>query len=181
MREWLNNASVSAFIGAFVAFILVIFTDARRRRRKLSQLRILVGDNREHALRKLETVKTNADMLRENRFVPAPIMRFPVDSIRQLRPEVIDLIKSDENRSIDALLYWMEAIDGLLDEAYAESRELIRLVQSNGSNQERVRRGEKMLQLYSEAEKNLGYLAAMLGHFCSRKFTAILDMRHEIQ
>jgi hypothetical protein len=181
MRDWLNNASVSAFIGAFVAFILVILTDARRRRRKLHQLRILIADCREHAVRKLETVKTNLEMLRENRFVPAPIMRFPVDSIRQLRPEVIDLIKSDENRSIDALFYWMEAIDGILDEAYEESRELVRVVEANGPNQERTRRGEKMLRLYSEAEKNLGYLTLMFESFASRKYDAILHLRHEIK
>jgi hypothetical protein len=181
MREWLNNASVSAFIGAFVAFILVILTDARRRRRKLTQLRILIVDNREHAIRKVETAKTGAAMLRENRFIPAPIMKFPVDSIRQLRPEVIDLIKSDENRSIDALLYWMEAIDALLEEAYLESRELMRLIETNGPNQDRMQRGEKMLRLYSEAEKNLGYLIAMFENFSSRTFTAILNLRHEIK
>ena len=180
MRDWLNNASVSAFIGAFVAFILVILTDARRRR-KLRQLRLLIADNREHALRKIETVKTNLEMLRENRFVPAPIMRFPVESIRQLRPEVIDLIKSDENRSIDALFYWIEAIDGLLDEAHEQSRELVRIVEANGPNHERNRRGEKMLSLYSEAEKNLGYLAGMFESFASRKFETILRFRHEIR
>jgi hypothetical protein len=181
LQDWLNNASVSAFLGAFVAFILVILTDARRRRRKLRQLRILINDNGEHASRKLQTVQTNLAMLRENRFVRAPVMKFPVDSLRQLRPEVIDLIKSEENRSIDALLYWMEATDGLLDEAYQESRELTRLAEAGGPNDERARRGERMLRLYTEAEKNLGHLSGMFKGFASRRFDTILNLRHEIK
>jgi|CXWL01.1.fsa_nt_gi hypothetical protein len=148
--EFLDNGSVAAFLGAFFAFLLVVATDFIRRRNKRARLRLLIRDNGEHATRKLETARTACDLLKDNNFIPSPVMKFPTETVRYLRLEVIDLLSSNENRCIDALLYWMEAIDGLFDEAYQESKILVSLAKNGASNGERTSSATYMLATYQE-------------------------------
>lgn len=179
--EILNNGSIAAFLGAFFAFLLVIATDSFRKRNKRNRLRLLIKDNGEHAIRKLETAKTAIDMLQNGKFVPAPIMRFPTETIRHLRLEVIDLLSSNENRCLDALLYWMEAIDGLFEEAYQDSKVLIGLVKGNASTDERNSKANFLLATYQEATKNLEFLKEMCANFYQKNYSAILDIKHPIK
>lgn len=179
--EILNNGSVAAFLGAFFAFLLVVATDSVRKRNKRDRLRLLINDNGEHATRKLETAKTACDLLQSNKFVPAPVVRFPTETIRHLRLEVIDLLSSDENRCLDALLYWMEAIDGLFDEAYLDSKALVKLVKRNASNEERTSKASYMFATYQEATKNLEFLREMCADFYKKNYSAILDIKHPIK
>ena len=179
--EILNNGSVAAFLGAFFAFLLVAATDSARKRDKRSRLRLLIKDNGEHASRKLQTAQTACDLLQNNKFMPAPIMRFPTETIRHLRLEVIDILSSDESRCLDALLHWMESIDGLFDEAFQESQILAELIKANASNDVRTGKASSMLATYQEAAKNLGLLKQMCSDFYRKKYSEILEMKIPIK
>ena len=109
MNEFFTNASVSAFIGAFSAFVLVIITDRRRLYRKRSVLRNVISDNGDHARFKLDSVQRNMEFVQNGRIISAPIMKFPTETIRTLQLEVIDILNANQNQAISALLYWMTA------------------------------------------------------------------------
>ena len=107
MLEFLNNGSVTAFVGAFAAFVLVMATDLRRRYRTRGLLRLLVSDNLDHARNKLEAVKMNrALFIEDRRITDAPIMRFPTQLIRDTQTQVLDLLSANEMQSTNVLLYW---------------------------------------------------------------------------
>lgn len=102
--DFFNNQSVGAFLGAFAAFGLVIINDRRRELRKVRNVKAEVEVNLANAQAKLETVRRNRALLREqNRVMPAPILKFNTAFIRQLSAEVLDRLTLDQRRAIDAL------------------------------------------------------------------------------
>ena len=178
--RFLNNASVAAFLGAFSALLLVVLNDWRRRRRSKNQIRYLVSDNLDHARVKLTSVQRNLEMLAENRFVPAPIMPFPIEALKNKQIEVIDLLDSNENRSLDALLYWMRAIDGLLEEYRSTANELRRAVELNTDNETRSRLGGRMKIDLQDAASNLEILISLCESYENGRYHEILEMVHPI-
>ncbi len=178
--KWLDNSSVAAFFGALFAFLLVTLNDWRRRLKSKQQIHYLVGDNLDHAQSKLRTVQVNLEMLAENRFVPAPVMRFSVAPLRAKQLEVIDLLDSNQNRSLDALIYWMEAIDGVLEDYRETAVELRRCVEENADNATRSRLGERMRTDLSDAARNLELFARLAESFVSRRYHEILEFQHPV-
>ena len=137
MSEFFAKASVSAFIGAFAAFVLVIVTDRRRLYRKRSVLRNVISDNRVHARFKLDSVQRNLEIVQGGRIVAAPIMQFLTETIRMLQLEVIDILDANQNQGISGLLYWMNAIDAQLDQAVIKAEALIALERRDPENDEK--------------------------------------------
>jgi hypothetical protein len=178
--QFLNNASVAAFLGAFSALLLIVLNDWRRRHRSKTQLRYLVSDNIDHARAKLTSVERNLAMLSDNQFVAVQIMPFPVLALKNKQIEVIDLLDSNENRGLDALLYWMEAIDGLLAEYRATANELRRAVESEADNAIRLRLAARMKTDLEDAQRNLGILIRLCESFVSGKYYEILEFQHPI-
>jgi len=77
LLNFLNNASVAAFVGAFAAFFLVIANDWRRNRRKMKLIKNEISLNRDHAKDKLETMTRNRSLVTEhNQIISAPIIKF---------------------------------------------------------------------------------------------------------
>jgi hypothetical protein len=178
--QFLNNASVAAFLGAFSALLLIVLNDWRRRHRSKTQLRYLVSDNIDHARAKLTSVERNLAMLSDNQFVAVQIMPFPVLALKNKQIEVIDLLDSNENRGLDALLYWMEAIDGLLAEYRATANELRRAVESEADNAIRLRLAARMKTDLEDAQRNLGILIRLCESFVSGKYYEILEFQHPL-
>jgi hypothetical protein len=128
MFEFLNNASVAAFIGAFAAFILVVLTDIRRRYRDRTLLRCLISNNLDIARKKLASIKMNRSILIEdNKITDAPFMPFSTQSIRDYQVRALDVLGTEEKQSLDAIMYWMESIDGLIASATSIAIQLILL------------------------------------------------------
>jgi len=69
--DFLNNASVAAFLGAFFAHFLVSLTDWRRRRARVALIVRRLSVNRDLANAKRETAQANISMIRGNRFTSA--------------------------------------------------------------------------------------------------------------
>jgi len=70
MSDVFANASVSAFVGAFSAFVLVIITDRRRLYHKRSVLKNVISGNGDHARFKLDTVQRNLELVKMVKYSP---------------------------------------------------------------------------------------------------------------
>lgn len=181
MDDFFNNATVAAFFGAFSAFLLVAATDLRRRYLIRSLLDRQVKDSLQVARAKLETVRMNIALVREdNRITAAPIMPFPLKPIEDYRLQVLDLLSSVQAQALDALSYWMKAIDGLLGEATAVASRVKALSQANAPDEERRAMAEEYLELMDEAEKNMLYLMEMLEHYVAKRPERILGFKHPV-
>lgn len=119
MIEVINNPSIAAFVGAFSAFALVMLTDWNRRRIKISLIKRRIEINFELAIDKQKAIKNNIDnIVYLKKYMASPIMKFPIEDIRILQRETLDILSISKIHAIDALIYWMEAIDSQLDDAY---------------------------------------------------------------
>ena len=181
MWEFLNNASIGAFAGAFLAFLLVVLTDWRRRCRIKNLLKYLVSDNLDHARQKNESVKTNIALIKEyNKITGAPFMQFQTQSIRDYQHQVLDLLNANEKQGLDALIYWMEGINGLLDEVAINAQQLKQLTKNNASNSEKSSAAKEYIDALEDTETNLNYFIELAGYYARGKPHKILEFKYPI-
>ena len=172
----LNNPSVAAFVGAFSAFFLVALTDWRR---KNSRKRLLVKRLKilkVIAQAKLETAQTSIEMIRNNRFSSAPVMEFPSD-FRVMQREAFNVLSSTQINAIDALIYWMESIDGIFERARIIAEELHVLSKNEAPTQQRSQKGEELINEFQQAETNLGHFVTMASMYINKEPEKILEYR----
>jgi hypothetical protein len=176
IERFFNNQSVGAFLGAFVAYFLVMLNDARRERRKVQNIRAEIEVCRANTAAKLETVRRNRALLKEEgRTMPAPILRFEVTLIRQLSAEVRDRLTLDQRRAVEGLCYTMEAIDELLRDAYEVSR---RFTGPMGQA-ERLASGEILKANLADAVVNLKRLVEMCDNYVAGQYAVIVTKQYD--
>jgi len=181
MCEFLNNASVAAFIGAFSAFILVVLTDIRRRYRDRTLLRLLVSDNLDHARKKLASIQMNRAMVTDdNNITDAPFMPFSTQSIRDYQLRALDVLGTKEKQSLDAIMYWMESIDELIKSATSLASRIKALIKSDAQLQERMIIVKDYLEILGEGEKNLEYLISMAEFYNKKEYHKIVEFEHPV-
>jgi hypothetical protein len=129
-------------------------------------------------VRKIETAKTNIAMIREGQFTDAPVMKFPVMDLRDLQKECLDLLSADEINGLDALIYWLDAIDGLFDEAKSVAVSLKKLALINAPTSERAPIGKQLIDVFGDAEKNLRVLLELLDFYLAGNPRGILDFQY---
>lgn len=174
--DFFNNQSVGAFLGAFAAFGLVVLNDRRRELRKVRNVKAEVDVNLANAQAKLETVRRNRALLREqNRVIPAPILKFNTAFIRQLSAEVLDRLSLDQRRAIDALCYTMEATDGLLEEAYSHAQRLSGAL----DHAEQITTAKRLLHDFDDAIVNLKRLMEMCSNYVAGQYTVIVTKQYD--
>lgn len=126
--DFLNIGSVSAFMGALAAFLLVAFTDQRRRSKRLKTLRESLQGTLELAKRKADSVSKTRDLLgKHDTLNPGEVQTFPVGMLEALLVDLYSEIPQAERASIDALLFRMRAIDSLLEGIRMNAERLYRL------------------------------------------------------
>ncbi len=180
MCEILNNGTVAAFFGAFFAFLLVSVTDYRRRLRTKRLITHLVSDNIDLARLKSETIKTNLAMVKEDgNATGAEVMHFSVQSIRDCQFQVLDMLNSNQKQGLEALIYWMEAIDRLIDEAMSKARQLIEM-DILAPQDQRMPVLNGYTSSLEECEKNLNHFIEMAGHYVSGNPHKILEFHHPV-
>jgi len=119
LDNFLNNASVSAFLGAVFAFFLVWLTDRRREHKKVSLIRSEVEHNLFHAEKKLKTARNSFIELRDKNIIaPGRPMRFNSQVLQRLMGEAIDNLSPEQRRTLDALCYTMTESDRRLLNIY---------------------------------------------------------------
>lgn len=181
VMDFFSNPTVSAFFGAVFAFLLVAATDWRRRRRTKRLLTYLVSDNIDHARSKIESVKTNIAMLKEdNKITGAPFIRFPTESIKQYQHDILDMINANEKQALDALVFWMEAIDDLINNATTKANEIKSLIRHGSSNEEKTVLVNEFIESLEEAEKNLNHFIELEGYYKNGEPYKILEFQHPI-
>ena len=176
IAEFFDNKSVAAFSGAFAAFVLVMLNDWRRDRRKVSNIRGEIEMNHLLAKGKLESVRSNRNLMREhNRVVPAPILQFPTTLIRGLSAEVLSRLSMDQRSAIEALLYTMEATVELLAEAY----DLAKSLSGALGQAERIGKAERLLVNFGDAIVNLKRLMEMCDNYVSQRYSVIVTKQYD--
>jgi hypothetical protein len=182
LADFFNNGSVAAFCGAFAAFLLVAATDLRRRYLVRSLLNKHLANLLCHAHRKLQSIQTSIALVREdNRITDAPIMPFPVKTIDDYRAQVLDLLSPEQMQALDALAYWMTAIDGVIAEGTVVASGIRRLAQRKGPDTERMALAEEYISTMCDAEMNTEYLVEMLGYYLSEKPQKIIEFKHPVR
>ena len=179
--EFLDNASLGAFVGAFSAFFLVVLTDWRRRRRIKTLLRHLVSDNLDHARYKVEAVRTNIALIKEdNKITGGPFMQFQTQSIKDYQHQVLDLLNANEKQALDALIYWMEGINGILNEVASNAQRLKQLIKNNASNSEKGVAADEYINSLEETETNLHHFIKLAGYYADGTPHKILEFKYPI-
>ena len=170
IKDFFNNQSVGAFIGAFAAFTLVVLNDWRRDRRKIKNIAGEIEINRLHAKGKLDSLRKNLALIREqNKVLPAAPLKFNTVLIRQLAAEVLSRLLLDQRRAIDGLCYMMEATDRIIEDAYSLTKTLGSLTDT-----ERSAAAEKILVGFNDAVVNLKRLDEMCSNYIARNYSVIL-------
>ena len=179
MMDFLNNASVAAFIGAFCAFLLVAATDLRRRYKLRTLLRYQVSDCQDHARKKREAVQMNIALIKEDgRITDAPFMQFPTHGIRDYSLQILDLLDANHKQGLDALLYWMEEIDNLLRVTTERASRIKDFEIQDPTNPNKQIEVSRYIETLEEADRNLGYLADLAGAYVSGSPHKILEFNH---
>ena len=131
--------------------------------------------NREHAKGKRGALTTNRAALTEhNKVIPAPIMRFSADVIRQLTPGVLHRFSPDQRRALDALCYTMEATDELL----AETLRLSEKFRGELKDAERSATADQLLSYYNDGIVNLGRLIEMCDLYLAKEYRIIVTKQY---
>lgn len=173
--EFFDNKTVSAFAGGLTAFILVVVTDWRRERRKLKHIRSEIELTGVVAANKLETVRRNRTMVRENSLMAAPILKFNAAMIRSMMGDVLDKLPLDQRRALEAVCYWMEAIDELLADTYSRAKS----IRDSKDQAERHDSGKQLIDDYGDAIVNLKILSEMCASYRAGHYTEIITKQYD--
>lgn len=179
MSDFFANASVSAFIGAFSAFVLVVITDRRRLYRKRSILRNVVSDNGDLARFKLDFVQRNLEFAAKDQITDAPIMAFATSAIQSMQFEVIDVLDANQNQGVSALLYWMSAIDAQIKNAEEKAAQVKALELREPESKEKLILFKEYQQIMEESAKNLEFLSTLIQFYVSGTPEKIQEFFHE--
>ena len=151
LLDFINNASVAAFVGAFCAFLLVMATDSWRRRRRKRLFAQLLADAVKGAEAKAVSLARTWSLLSHDDTVqPGEPRKFPTVDLMALRLEVASLLSAEERLSLDVLLFCMEAANHLLDKTEESAEQLYCLyIDKAVSDESRKLKRKLLLDLYA--------------------------------
>ena len=175
--DLLNNSSVAAFVGAFSAFFLVALTDWRRRHRKKWLIKRRITTFKEIGIAKRETARNMIKIIQNNQFHVVPVIKFPVDGLKSLQSETLDVLSSTEINAIDALNYWMESIDGRFERARSIAEELTVMVKKDTPVDTRLVKKIEMLTEYSDIIKTIDVFEKMSTFYLKNEPEKILQFQ----
>lgn len=176
VKDFFNNQSVGAFIGAFSAFALVVLNDQRRDNKKVKNLTAEIEMCLAHAKGKLESVRNNRTLMRDhNQVMAAPILKFNTALIRQLTAEVLPNLTLSQRRAIDALCYTMDAIDEILQSAY----QMAKTFSGPAEHTEHTSTAKRLLVEYEDGIVNLKRLMEMCENYLAKKYDVIVSKQYD--
>jgi len=88
-------------------------------------------------------------------------MKFPVDGLKSLQSDTLDVLSSTEINAIDTLIYWMESIDTLFERARSIAEELAVMVKKDAPLDTRLPKKIEMLTEYNDIIKNINVFENM--------------------
>lgn len=173
-------AALGALLGASAAFMLVALSDMRRRYRERCVLRSLIADNIDLARRKRKAVTQNEALFKEEeRITEAPLMLFSTHAIQDYKIRVLDVLAKNESACIDALIYWMEAIDTLLRDMSNAASRMKHHVKAEA--QDKIQEaGKEYVEYIDEVKVNLGILREMGNWYLAKQYGKIFGFKHPL-
>lgn len=131
--KFFENPSVSAFFGAFFAFLLVLLIDRIRLHKKIKIIPQLVKINIEIANDKIETVSKKLNSLTKDKLlIPSSMMKFAISEIKQIELEVLDRLKPIQKITLDAICHFLNDVDSILDDSDKSIDEYRRVYTTTG-------------------------------------------------
>jgi hypothetical protein len=136
----------------------------------VTRIKILI----EIAQAKIEAAQTNIEMIQNNRFSSTPVMKFPSD-LSVMQREAFNVLSSTEINALDALVYWMESIDGIFERARIIAEELHELAKNEAPNEQKQSKGNELLEEFNNAIINLGHFRTMSAMYVNKEPEKILE------
>jgi hypothetical protein len=178
--EFLNNAAVAVFV-ALLAFILVVANDWRQRRRKKHLLTRLVDQNADLARRNLDAVQQFINALKNNVGFDPNVMRFQTAALTSHHHEVMDMMSENGNQALNGLLFWMEGINSMLDDAQQIGVTSRQLSEINASTEQRSSAANRLYQQLRMVELNLGHFIQLCEYYVDGEPHRILEFRRPVE
>lgn len=176
-----SNPSVSAFIGAFSAFLFLILLDILRNVWRIKVLRNLLSISDTLARNKYITVEQNLKRIEDKgELLPGSIMEFQIDGIRQELSIVQGILGSKKKMVIDGMIHRMIGIDNILNENNSKILEYRDM--PSATKMINYETGEKkgdalvllIIKNFKEALINLEILQKMYSKYIAKKYDDVL-------
>ena len=171
--ELLNNSAISALVGAFSAFLLVMFTDYIRSKRVKSDIKKLLKSDQYLVRDKKDAITNYEKALQENSVQGDRLTPFSFDEIRQMKLNSIERFKQKELAVLQTICFHMESIDKMIDNT-AKEAEIIR--QNPKDNHEY--RLSYIMGLYKDILPNLDRLNEIIGSYLDKNMDQILKKKY---
>ena len=181
VRDWLANESVAAFLGAFFAFLLVVLTDARRKRERLKVLRAQVKANGRVIPPMLEAIRNSFLSLPKGIIKPTGLRGFRVDDITRLKYEVIDSLKEKELLCLESVLHQMSGINDELAEETSMAKTMHERKYDDNAVQLFKTTSEALATKYKYLLAGLIRLQEVIEEFNKREYDKIEGAKYNIQ
>ena len=180
IMDFFKNPSGAAFVGAFAAFLLVILTDWIRRLIKGRSIPKMIRMNIDLSKRKIEAVINCQEHVKKNKFLPTPIMKYPVKDIKNIEMQVLNQLKQDEKFALDSICYHCEEIDKILDGAVNKIEEHQRIMVQQGEENSMINELRKQIKIaYNESVINIQGVIDMSELFIQKKYKQIINMKEK--
>ena len=92
----------------------------------------------------------------------------------------MDMLGANQNQALAALTYWMDSIDGLLDDANNSAIRLRELGERDGPGQEKVIFVNRLARQYSDAINNLHIFIEFCGFYVNGESHKIIEHKKPI-
>ena len=173
--DFLNNASIGAFIGALSAFSLVVLNDWRRDFRKLKLIKNEIEVTSTHASNKVEVVQKKLEkIVNQEKIDISNILKFSPNIIRQLTVQVLDKLSQEQRQSIDAICYLMESTDDLIGSTIITTEKFYKMTDDEIENLKFELNSD-----YEDIIVNLKRLVEMCDNYCSKKYRIIITKNYK--
>jgi len=179
--KFFENPSVSAFIGALSAFLLVLLIDWIRKLKRVRIIPQLVKMNIDIVSQKIDAVKNCQNTISKRReFLPTPLMKFSTKDIKKIESEVLDQLKPELKLSLDSICYFLDEIDSMLDDAVKKIYEHQRIKAEKGDKYPLLRELEKQVTNdYNDSISNMKRVIDMSNLFLEKKYDEILNKKYK--
>ncbi|MTI89588.1 MAG: hypothetical protein FH748_16660 [Balneolaceae bacterium] len=171
--EILNNSALSALLGAFAAFLLVMVTDFIRSWKIKTDIDKMLKANKELLRQKLEAVISYKQSLESGTLVGDRLTPFSSDEITQLKLKAVKRFSKKELAVLQSICFNMEILDEMISNA-ANTSERIR-ENPDGDHTNRV---EYISNLYNDLVPNLRRFDEMIDDYLNGQLEKVITQNY---
>lgn len=171
--EFLNNSAISALVGAFSAFLLVMFTDYIRSKRVKSDIKKLLKADQNLIKDKQDAITNYEKVLQNNSVQGDRLTPFSFDEIRQLKLNSIKRFNQKELTVLQTICFHMESIDKMINNAAKEAEIMRQNPQDNHDF-----RLNYVMNLSKDILPNMDRLNDIIGSYLDNNTDYIMEKKY---